>query len=254
MLSDLLAAYTAVAKWLNENQGVVGVGIFGVTLLIGWLSGIFSALRRRPKLKLSLIEGPTFVCTYPVGKKHGDFDVHRTGVALYLRLANIGSAATSIGRISVGYHWNVLRFTRVWVRYGLGWFWLHDQIAAIHDFQVKIGENLKIFPFLTQASTLASTRVSSFLEPGQIESGVVYFEQSDSWGGCFPSAGRKGVQVRVAVADAFGRKHVATFDVPSVSFADARKFNPSFGKALAELHGRPLPADFEPTQPESAAQ
>jgi hypothetical protein len=53
------------------------------------VSGIFSALRRRPKFKISLIDGPTFCCTFSNGAKRGDDPVHRTCIALYLALANV---------------------------------------------------------------------------------------------------------------------------------------------------------------------
>lgn len=238
-----MESYAGIAGWLNENQGVLGVAIFVVSLAFGWLSGIFSALRRRPKFRIELIEGPTFVCTFQTGKKHGEFDVHRTGVVLYLKIANVGSAPSSIERISVAYHWHVIPFTRAWLRYRIGWFWLHDQTAAIHDFQTMIGDNMKVYPFLTQKSILISSQANTYLEPGQLENGVVYFEQPDSWGGCFPSVGPHGVKIKVSVRDVFGSKHTARFIVPSLSLEEARRYNPSFGKTLAELHKEPLPQD-----------
>ncbi len=243
MLENLAHAYAAVAKWLNDNQGVVGIGIFIATLGFGWVSGIFSALRRKPKFKIRLIDGPTFICTFATGKKRDEFEIHRTGVALYLQIANAGSSASSIQRISVGYHWSVRPFTRAWFKYGLGWFWLHDQIAAIHDFQSKIGENIKVYPFLTQRSILSQTQPSTFLQPGQSANGVVYFEQSDSWGGCFPAATASKTRIKVCVCDVFGGKHVARFTVPNVSLESARNYNPSFGKTFSELRNEPLPHD-----------
>lgn len=242
-IENITQQYAYIANWLNANQGVVSVVIFSATLLLGWVSGIFSALRRRPKFRLSLIDGPTFVCTFHTGKKYGDFDIHRTGVALYLKIANSGSAASSIDEISVGYHWQVNSFTRSWFKYGLGWFWLHDQTAAIHDFQASIGENIKFYPFLTQTSINSPVHASTYLEPGQSENGVVYFEQSDSWGGCFPKVSAKGTRIKVCVKDVFGGKHVSCFTVPNVSLEKAREYNPSFGKTLAELRNEPLPQD-----------
>lgn len=243
MLENITQIYTTGAKWLNGNQGVVGVAIFALTLTLGWVSGIFSALRRRPKFRIQLIEGPTFVCTFLTGKKHNDFDVHRTGVALYLKIVNSGSAASSIDEISIGYHWQVIPFTRAWFKYGVGWFWLRNQTAAIHDFQAKIGENIKFYPFLTQKSMYSPVHASTYLEPGQSENGVVYFEQSDSWGGCFPAVGKKGTRIKVCVKDVFGGKHTARFTVPNVTLERARKYNPSFGKTLSELRNEPLPHD-----------
>lgn len=243
MLENITQIYATGAKWLNDNQGVVGVAIFAVTLALGWVSGIFSALRRRPKFRIQLIEGPTFVCTFLTGKKYNNFDVHRTGVALYLKIANSGSAASSIDEISVGYHWQVIPFTRAWFKYGVGWFWLRNQTAAIHDFQTKIGENIKFYPFLTQKSIYSPAHASTYLEPGQSENGVVYFEQSDSWGGCFPAVGKKGTRIKVRVKDVFGGMHTACFTVPNVTLERARIFNPSFGKTLSELRNEPLPHD-----------
>ena len=136
VLSDL---YTQASKWSNENQGVVSLCAFVVTMTFGWVSGIFSSLRRKPKLKLNLIDGPTFCCTYHVGKTQGEYEVHRTGIALYLAVANRGSAASSIGNVSVGYHWHLQRFSFQWLRYSIGWFWLRNQSVSLTDFQAKIG-------------------------------------------------------------------------------------------------------------------
>lgn len=230
-------------KWFNANQGVVSVLIFLITIFFGWTSGIFSALRRKPKFKISMIPGPTFCCTYPVGKKHGEFDVHRTGVALYLIIANIGSAPSSIENISIGYHWHIKPFSLLWIKYGLGWFWLCEQTAVLADFQSNIGDHIKIYPFLTQKSILSGESAETFLEVGQSTNGVVYFEQGDSWGGCFPTKQRDSIRLKVRVRDVFSNCHFAKFSIPVVSFEAARKYNPSFGKTLAELHSEPLPYD-----------
>lgn len=230
-------------KWLNDNQGLLSAIIFLATIGLGWASGIFRTLQQKPKMKITLLPGPTFCCTYLIGEQHGDYDVHRTGIALYLHIANIGTAPSSIERISIGYHWNISSFSIQWLKYRIGWFWLHEQTAALMDFQVSIGENLKIYPSLTQKSILSGESTETFLEVGRATNGVVYFEQSDSWGACFPLLRDNNVKLRIQITDVFGNKHQAIFEVPSVSFEEARKFNPSFGKTLADLHGKPLPMD-----------
>jgi hypothetical protein len=235
--------FKSAFKWFNDNQGVVSVAIFLFTIGIGWTSGIFSALRRKPKFKITLIPGPTFCCTYPVGKKYGDFDVHRTGMALYLIIANIGSAPSSIENISIGYHWHIKPFSLLWFKYRLGWFWLCEQTAVLADFQSNIGDHIKIYPFLIQKSILSGESAETFLEVGQSTSGVVYFEQGDSWGGCFPTIQRNSILLKIRVRDVFSNCHCSKFSVPVVSFEAARKYNPSFGKTLAELHNDPLPYD-----------
>jgi hypothetical protein len=243
MLEHLSALYGTMAKWLNENQGVAGVGIFLITLLLGWGSGIFSALRRRPKFRITFIAGPTFCCTFPTGGECDGTPIHRTGIALYLAIANIGSAASSLESISVAYHWHLRPLSVLWLRYRIGWFWLHSQTAIVHDFQARIGENVKIYPFLTQRSILSGADPSTFLEPGRATNGVVYFEQSDSWGGCFPSPTDGQVKIKVGIRDVFGRMHKAKFRIPAVSMEDARRYNPSFGKTFAELRNETLPHD-----------
>lgn len=241
MLTELSELYAQTSKWSNDNQGVVSIGIFLVTMAFGWVSGIFSSLRRKPKFRLNLIDGPTFCCTYHVGKTHGDYEVHRTGIALYLVVANTGSAASSIANVSVGYHWHLQRLSFQWLRYSIGWFWLKHQSVSLTDFQAKIGESIKVFPFLTQANHLAPLKAETFLEVGQSTNGVVYFEQADSWGGCFPSAKDGRVRIKVSVEDTFGKSHAAKFIIPSVPMEYAQKYNPSFGRTLSELHGEPLP-------------
>ncbi|MDO8769226.1 MAG: hypothetical protein Q7K57_11090 [Burkholderiaceae bacterium] len=243
MLTTLIDFYATAAEWSNDNQGVVSLAIFIVTIAFGWASGIFSALRRKPKFKLSLIDGPTFCCTYAIGKAHGDFEAHRTGIALYLVIANVGSAASSIENISIGYHWHLRRFSLKWLKYSVGWFWLTNQSAALADFQVTIGQSIKVYPFLTQKNHLPLAKVQTYLEVGRSTNGVVYFEQSDSWGGCYPTIRNGFVRIKVRVLDVFGNPHTAKFWIPSVAFDYARTYNPAFGKTLAELHGEVLPFD-----------
>lgn len=237
MLTILNEVYTQLSAWLNNNQGVVGVAIFVATGLFGWASGIFSALRKRPKFKISLIDGPTFCCTYPIGKMHGQYETHRTGIALYLSVSNIGSSSSSIASISVGYHWHLRRFSTQWLKYSVGWFWLENQAVALEDFQVSIGASIKVYPFLTQRNYLSPTQADTFLDVGRSTNGVVYFEQSDSWGGCFPSIKNGHVRLKIRVHDVFGGIHTSTFNIPSVQLEHARKFCPAFGKTFSELHG-----------------
>lgn len=243
MLTTLIDIYTQLSTWLNDNQGVVGVAIFAATVLFGWASGIFSALRRRPKFKVSLIDGPTFCCTYLTGEMHGQYEAHRTGIALYLSVSNIGSSSSSIDGISIGYHWHLRRFSVMWLKYSVGWFWLKEQAIALEDFQVRIGESVKVYPFLTQRNNLSPTQTDTFLDVGRSANGVVYFEQSDSWGGCFPKVTNGYVRLKIRVHDVFGGQYTSTFNVPSVQFEHARKFCPAFGKTLSELHRKPLPCD-----------
>lgn len=229
------------ADWINDNQGVVGVGIFILTLLIGWVSGIFSALRRKPKFKLKLNPGPSFVCTFPTGDVFNENEVHRVGIALYLSVANCGSAASSIAEVHVGYRWGLRPFSKMWFKHTLFRSWLTERTAALSDFQVAIGKNIKVFPFLFQKNQLSPVHQDTYLRPGQSVVGVVYFEQADSWGACQPWIWQGRTRLAVRLIDVFGGRHTQKFNVPALTLEEARRFNPSFGLTIAELHGRSLP-------------
>jgi hypothetical protein len=244
--SELIA--TAL-DWTNLNQGIVSIAIFAITLLIGWISGIFSALRRKPKFKLDLLDGPTFCCTFLIGTRFNEHDVHRTGFALYLTIANVGSAPASIQDIHIAYHWHLRPWSLNWIKYRLGWFWLKNQAVALSDFQVSIGDKKKIYPFLIQANNLSPNIPNTYIQVGQSERGVVYFEQEDSWGGCFPTIHNQTVPIKVKVIDVFGASHTAKFAIPVVSMEYARKYNPSFGMTFAELRNQPLPNDDDLIHP-----
>lgn len=240
---DIGKHVAASVKWLNENQGVVSLGIFLSALLLGWASGIFSSLRRKPKFKTKLIDGPTFLCVFPTGETFGGHDVHRIGIALYLSVANTGSAASSIDAVHIGYRWNMIPFTQGWFRHTLFRHWLQERTAALEDFQVAIGANVKVYPFLFQKNAISLVHQETFLQPGQSVVGIVYFEQPDSWGGCQPRVWHGRARLAVRLLDAFGGRHTSRFWVPVLKLDEARKFNPSFGRTLAELHGKPLPGE-----------
>ena len=228
MITVLPDLYAQASKWLNDNQGVISVTIFIVTVAFGWVSGIFASLRRRPKFQLSNLGGPTFGCRYSVDKRYSEHEAHRIGIALYLRIRNVGSAASSIENISIGYHWPGRSYSRVWI---------HNQCVALADFQFMFGENIKVYPFLTQVNNLLQERQETFLQVGQSTNGVVYFEQDDLLGSDFLAAKDDQICVQVVVKDAFGKQHATKLTIPSLSIEDARKYNPLFGKTLAEVRG-----------------
>ena len=233
-----------LVNWLNANQGVLGLVIFFATVLFGWASGIFSALRRKPKFRIRTIEGPTFACTYGTGAKHGEYDVHRTGIALYLHIANVGSAPASIEEIAIGYHWAIKPFGRLWWQFRIGWFWLTNQAVALQDFQAEIGENIKFYPFLVQKSALSGYSAETYLEVGRSTNGVVYFEQADSYGACFPVAVNRKARIKIRITDSFGRRHTSKVTIPRFSLEEAKRYNPSFGLTFVRIHGETEPIDL----------
>ena len=206
---------------------------------------MFKSLRRKPDLRIKVIPGPTFVCVFGTGGKHGGYDTHSTGIALYLRVSNVGVLPTSITNIKVGYHWKISSCNlKSWIRYRVGWFYLEESTVSLADFQGLIGENLKIYPFLLQRSAISGESSETYLEPGRSTNGVVYFEQAESWGACFPASRKLRTKIRIVVSDTFGRHYRLTTKVDRVSLKDAQKYNPKFGTTLSELHGKTAPTDL----------
>ena len=237
--------FAAASSWANNNQGVLSIYLFLIALLLGWVSGLFGSLMRKPNFRMTTIEGPTFVCTFGTGQTHNEYDVHRTGIALYLQIANIGSAPASIIDVEVGYRWAIIPLKKLWWRHGLFRYWIKKQAISLQDFQVEMGgEYTKMYPFLTQRSHISGQSADTHLDVGRSTSGVVYFEQGDSFGACFPVAREHLVKLKVRVIDSFGKSHCAIFRLPRVTLKDARTYNPSFGLTLATLRAEEEPIDL----------
>lgn len=223
--------FSKISNWANTNQGVLALALFVVTALFGWVSGIFRALRQRPHVKFSALPGPTFCCTYELGRELGGLPAHKTAFALYLDVANTGLAATSISKIRVGYHWSIRPISIDWFRYRLGWFWLKDQTVALDDFHVDLGEQKRVYPFLVQRTNATNSPGQTYLQPGESANGVVYFEQVAAWGGAYPLSKNGKVSIRVQIENIHGQKFVERFQIPTVSLEAARSFNPLFGES-----------------------
>lgn len=241
----MLEILSEITKWSNDNQGVLGVILFLAAIVFGWISGIFSALRRKPKFRINLIEGPTFTCTFGTGKKEGKYDIHRTGIALYLNVANVGSAPANIEHVHVGYHWAIKPFGKLWWQYRIGWYWLYRQAIILADFQAPIGEeHTKIYPFLFQKNFNTEQSNDTYLVVGKSTNGVVYFEQEESFGACFPLARNNLAKIKIKVIDSFRRSYVVSTKIPRLSLEEAKKYNPRFGSTLSTLHGWVEPLDL----------
>jgi hypothetical protein len=224
-----------ITAWINKNSGVVSVLIFLSSLMIAWFSGIFKALRNKPQFKIEALLGPTICSTFLTGKKFNGYDVHQTGISLYLKISNIGSAPSSINKIKAGFHWHLQGFNFLWLKYRIGWYWL-DPIISLNDFTVDIGENVKVYPFLIQKSYLSNNTNDHYLQVGKSAIGVVYFEHGESWGGCFPTPRKDFTKIKVKVLDSFGGRHTKVLKVPIVSLEEAKKYSEAFGETFRELH------------------
>lgn len=221
-----------VIDWTNQNSGFLTLILFAITLVLGWASGIFRALMHKPKFKIGLITGPSFLSSFSAGKEHKGAETHRTAAAIYLSVTNVGTAPAQIVSVRLGYHNYSFKYT-------FFWFWLNST-PAIGDFGHTIGENLRIFPFLFQKNYLMAHPASTYLQPGQETIGVVYFEQPESWGGFKPRAKNRRAQIKILVKDSLGNRYANTFTVDVVDLDYAKKFNSNFGNTLSLIEENPL--------------
>lgn len=222
----------AAIDWTNQNSGFLTLILFVITLVLGWTSGIFRALRHRPKFKIGIIKGPTFLSSFSTGKELKGVETHRTAAAIYLSVTNVGTAPAQIVSVRLGYHNYSFKYTFLW-------FWLNST-PAIGDFGHTIGENLRVFPFLFQKNYLAAHPVSTYLQSGQETIGVMYFEQPESWGGFKPRVKNDKAKIKILVKDALGNRYARTFTIDVVDLDYAKKFNSNFGNTLSLMAENPL--------------
>lgn len=221
-----------VIDWANQNSGFLTFILFIVTLVLGWTSGIFRALMHKPRFKIGIKEGPTFICSFTTEKQLNGAETHRTAAAIYLSVTNTGTAPAQIVSIRLGYHNYSFKYTFLW-------FWLYST-PAIGDFGHTIGENLRVFPFLFQKNYLAAHPASTYLQSGQETIGVVYFEQPESWGGFKPRVKNGKSKIKVLVKDSFGNRYSKNFTINFVELDYAKKFNSNFGKTFSLIEEHPL--------------
>lgn len=219
---------------MNENQGVLALVLFGLALVLGWISGLFRTLRQRPKFRIEVLEGPTLCCVVQTGREHNTVPTHRTAISLYLKVTNVGSAPSSVAKVAVGYRMPPIRTNWLWLTKGVFRHWIRDTHVALSDFRINIGTSVKVYPFLLQRSFISGER-DTYLEVGQQVIGVVYFEEQEAWGSYQPRTRNVKVKVKILLTDAFGGRHSANAMIPRVDIQEARRFCPDFGRSLESL-------------------
>lgn len=220
-----------ISEWANENAGLISLLCFLAALLLSWATGILGKLMQTPRFSIRVLPGPTMCSTYTIGRLADNREVHRTAISLYLSICNRGSSAASIHNVQIGLRSRA--FPQCMTRY-----WL-EEVVTLSDFCVDIGDgNLKIFPLLSQTSTITGKSSKTYLRVGESVNGVAYFEQDDSWGSHFPRSHRGSTFVRVRITDGFGRRHLATVKAHVVAIEEARQFCRDFGRTLGSLPSR----------------
>jgi hypothetical protein len=221
-----------IADWCNQNSGFLTAIIFVVTLIIGWISGFFKLIRKRPKFKIRTIEGATFYSTIYLDKTYEGHPVHKTAFVLYIEITNTGNAPSSIGQIKIGYlpdnKTPIWRAKRNWIYETI----LKSQLIS----KFKDSELVKGYPFLKQKSDMYSDATDTFLDIGKIANGIAYFEERETFGNWTPrlNKDKESTNVKIEIKDAFGQNHTQKIKIKRVEPSKALEMSPYFGQTYVE--------------------
>jgi hypothetical protein len=233
---EMMELLSKIIKWTNDNSGFISVVIFVLTLFIAWLSGLFQLIQRRPKFRIDLIEHDSFGCIFDLNRTHNDLPVNKTSFAVYLRLTNVGSAPSTIGKIRLGYVKSDLK--PLWISSRLkNRKWIVETISK-DDFNVLFegSDRGKTIPFLKQRNRSYTNNNDTYLQEGRSQNGMVYFEQSESFGNWVPRLcpGEQKASIVIEIKDAYNRKHFGHFTIKMVTPEYAFRYNPYFGQTQIE--------------------
>ena len=223
--------FTDLINWTNKNSGFLGLLLFVLTLILGWISGLFKYIKKRPKFKIRIIKNATFGCIIDLDETHNNLPVHKTAFAIYLEVTNIGNAPSSIGKIKLGYLLSDLK-----PKWRTSRNWIVETISK-SDFIVEFENSDKArgFPFLKQANEIYG-KVDTYLEIGKSANGIVYFEQNEAYGSWMPRVNKdlKTTDLVIKIEDAFGGIHKKKFTLELVDPNYVLKFSPYFGQTQKE--------------------
>lgn len=217
------------AELLNNNQGILSLLLFFISIFFGWVSGIFRSLVRKPKFKIRVIPKMSFGTVYMTGEKYtppkqGTYDVHKTAFVVYLEITNIGSAPSNLGKIKIGYYKDDGKSTwfqkRIWIK--------ESNILADFAIPTGDGQSLRI-PHLRQKNPQFDQNYDGFLEVGQSILGAAYFEQSPGWGNYYPREDNGMVEIKICVKDAFDNSYSQKTSIPIKTLEEMLRYNPRFG-------------------------
>lgn len=219
-----------IVRWTNYNSGFLSLSIFFATIFLGWVSGLFSAILKKPKLQIRQIEKMSFFTFYYTGKKYRhdqtaeEFELHKTAFAVYLSISNIGNTPTSIDKIYLGYKKNTSK-NRIFN----SMVWL-THFHVFDSFRLEFEDAVMIIPTLKAGGNrILEPDKDDYLEIGRYINGVAYFEQDDAWGNFNPKTIDDKTKVELKIVDIYGRNYSFKTILKYKSLDEAKKLNPMFG-------------------------
>jgi len=225
---------TNIVEWMNKNSGFLSFLLFIAAIIIGWISGLFKSLVKKPKFKVRVVDKMTFYTIYPTGKQykppHLDetLDLYKIAFAIYMEVSNIGSAPSTLGKVRVGYFPNNVKRHRFPKR---NWI---PQTSCLGDFSIPTKDGkCMVLNHLFQRTALMPLNTDSYLEVGKSIIGVGYFEQADSWGNFHPREEPDGLyDLKIEISDMWGKRHFHKTRIKKISLEDALRYNPKFGQTF----------------------
>ena len=222
-------------KWTNDNSGFLSLILFVVTILLGWVSGLFNSLIKKPKLKIRFIEKASFYCFFETGNQYyhpqlkENFELHQTGFAVYMSIANVGNMPTSIDKIYIGYYPNSAK--RDFFRKNINWL---VQLHIFENFKLEFKDSVVLIPPLRGKNEFFMNKNDDNLEVGKSSVGVAYFEQEEAWGNFNPKTiNNEGeINVIVRIRDIYGKNYNFKTVLKPKSLEEARKMNSTFGDMI----------------------
>jgi len=199
--------------------------IFLVTLILGWLSGAFKALRRGSSIKIEILRRPAVCSTFDVDGRVEGQNPHRTAIALYLKINNTGFRPIAIDKIKVGYKAKCIKNP-------FKWLWLDYLTVCKSDFVEDIGaDHKKVLPFLMQQNQLIVNENKTYLRESESTLGIVYFEGDEAWGDCYPKSDEEyKVKIKIVVTDTLNKSYFTKGHVYKVTLAGAKEICEQFGE------------------------
>lgn len=211
----------------NNNSGALSLALFVLTLLFGWVSGIFKALSKKPKLNIDMIATCTFYAINRLEKTFNALPVFHFAFVIYLDVTNVGYAPTTIKRIRLRYLRNDLNKKKK-----AGKNWIDATINKGFFYNRLDEENLHVFPTLIQRN-VDGNKSDLFLEVGKSTNGVVYFEEKETYGNFVPRPNKDGTtDVLIEITDAYGKKFIKHMTVKEIDYSKALARNEFFAQTF----------------------
>jgi hypothetical protein len=210
----------------NENEGFISILLFLASVAVAWAAGVFRYFRQRPKFTIEAMDSPVTLCSsFDTDRVYEGERTHRTAIALYLKITNIGNAASAIGKIEVGYR-------PIGSKNPFRWIWIKEETASLEDFTENLAGYTKIYPFLKQGNHLMNNPTDGYLRVGDSINGIAYFEGPEALGPIIPDTRPdNSVAIKITIADAFGRQHTHVTRIAKVRIDGARERWPHFGRS-----------------------